>query len=663
MATNEVLAQSAGGVPLFACASLSVLGIVRAYGSWGVGMAARWLVAATSVVAMLVAGCTGSSHAPASRSSSSNDSSHSSTGQAGPVVVSGVSSTPTVADKGAAAAPARDAAFASHIYALGPSGPLASKANVTIKLDQPLPSGTPVVAATREATSEPWTYLPATLSGDGTSATFTTTHFSLFGILWLDVKDLAAAFKADFIDGVTGGLTQTVTKPSCPQEAQARGDGYTITSSTTDAVYWCFGVENGTRVLKVTVHRRYPMEITHPNMDVISNQYNHLALAAVSRLVSGKTTIVEPAGTATFNADLPRGGSEGISTEMDGAGQSLYALQVGIETLTNILTRAGAGADKKAIPYLDKAVTIRSCAQGIAEGTSGALISGCLSPAQILEIYGVKGLLLAPIMAIGGVIAFFHSEWNALIDQFNSHDKYTVTIKRPEAGGFQVTAPTPLCGSATATDYSASGGAQTYPQPVEVVLAPEPGGPSVSCATALQSVRRYYALPPTSPHDRNIFHAKIVKPLVCSWPSVDDQDATEGQLMGQCQLISSGSATNPVVVDIWSGWNEHQATPDCGAASLVAAIEATDRRRQITGDSAMTAHACYDGYAAAHVDNPCCVGLLIFHAIHGKWIGIRLGSEHLPRTILDAEASAGLNIPLGVVYLLQQALDDRTRQE
>lgn len=317
-----------------------------------------------------------------------------------------------------AAAPGRDATFASHIYALRPSGPLASKATVTIKLDRPLPAGTPVVAATRETTSDPWTYLAATLSPDGTSATFTTTHFSLFGILWLDTKDLAAAFKADFIDGVTGGLTQTVNKPSCPQETQARGEGYTITSSTTDAVYWCFGIDNGTRVLKVTVHRRYPMEITHPNMDVISNPYNHLAPAAVSRLVSGNTTIVEPAGTATFNADLPAGSSEGISTEMDGAGQSLYALQVGIETLSSILTRFGAGTDKKAIQYLDKAVTIHSCAQGIAEGTSGALIRGCRSPAQILEIYGVKGLLLAPIMAVGGVIAFFHSEWNALIDQF-----------------------------------------------------------------------------------------------------------------------------------------------------------------------------------------------------------------------------------------------------
>ncbi len=392
-------------------------------------------VVAVAVAVSLVAGCTGGNgrHA-ASSSAAAGKSGSSAAATAGPVVVSGVSVAPTVTDKGTAAAPGRGIAFASHVFALGPSGPLPSSATVTIKLNRTLAAGTPVVAATKESASLPWTYLPATLSGDGASAAFTTSHFSLFGVLWLDTKDLAAAFKADFIDDVTGGLTQTVTKPTCQHESEARGDGYTVTSSSSDAVYWCFGIENGTRVLKVTVHRRYPMEIAHPNMNVISNHYNHLALSALSHLTSGNATIVEPGGTAVFNADLLAGGGvrggESISTQMDGLGQSLYALQVGIETLTNILTRFGAGADKKAVDYFGDALQAHSCTQGLAEGTSGAIISGCLNPKQILQIYGVKGLLLAPVMAIGGVIAFFHSEYNALIDQFNHHDKYTITLNR-----------------------------------------------------------------------------------------------------------------------------------------------------------------------------------------------------------------------------------------
>jgi hypothetical protein len=61
---------------------------------------------------------------------------------------------------------------------------------------------------------------------------------------------------------------------------------------------------------------------------------------------------------------------------------------------------------------------------------AGALVSGCFSPSHLLKAFGTAGLLLAPIVAVGGLVAFFHGEWNALVDQFNGHDKYTVAITR-----------------------------------------------------------------------------------------------------------------------------------------------------------------------------------------------------------------------------------------
>jgi hypothetical protein len=74
------------------------------------------------------------------------------------------------------------------------------------------------------------------------------------------------------------------------------------------------------------------------------------------------------------------------------------------------------------------------------------LISGCFSPKDILETFGAKGLLLAPVMAIGGVVAFLHGEWNALIDQFNDHDEYKIVLTREAAAPTSsptTTAPSP----------------------------------------------------------------------------------------------------------------------------------------------------------------------------------------------------------------------------
>jgi hypothetical protein len=285
------------------------------------------------------------------------------------------------------------------------------------------------VVATRESATQPWTYLPGRLSADRSKVTFTTRHFSFFGILGYDLGQLVSAFKSDFVDGLTSEATATIgSPPSCDREADARKDGYKISSDSGDTMYWCFGVEGGHRVLKVTDHRRYPLEVAHPNMSVLHNSYDRLQLSALSRLVSGQHAIIEPGGTATFNADLSPGGNEGIATESDSTGQSFYALQVGVETLVSILTRFGAGSGVKALDKTGDLLTARSCLDSLGKG-SGALISGCFNPTQIMEAFGVKGLLLAPIMAVGGVLSFFRGEWNALVDTVTGHDQYRINIR------------------------------------------------------------------------------------------------------------------------------------------------------------------------------------------------------------------------------------------
>jgi len=210
----------------------------------------------------------------------------------------------------------------------------------------------------------------------------------------------------------------------------ARAEGYHVTSSTTDTVYWCLGkASSGRRILHVTNHRSYPLQVFHPNMAVLTNLHDYLALSALSRYASGPFAILAPGANATFNADLEPGSREGIQTELDAFGQSLYALQVGVETLLSVLTRFGAGSDKKAVEAVGSLLSVRSCADSLGKG-GGAFLAGCFSPDQMITALGRKALLVVPLMVFGPLLSFFRSELNALVDQFNNHDRYEILLTR-----------------------------------------------------------------------------------------------------------------------------------------------------------------------------------------------------------------------------------------
>jgi hypothetical protein len=334
-----------------------------------------------------------------------------------------------VTDLGRASAPGRFMKFASRIYSVTTSGPrLHRPARLRIALVQHLAPATPVLVATRETEAEAWTYVAGKLTPDGRHVTFAATRFGMFGALTIDVKALIEAFKRDFLNGIDGGLTRTVNQPLCDQQAVARSDGFTINSSSGSTLYWCFGAGSAGRILKVTNRRRFPVELAHPNMALLGNELDAGAWASLSHIGSGSNTILAPGATATYNANLQHGEGEGISTEIDGPGQSLYALQVGVQTLVSILTRFDLGGGDYA-DAADTLLTIHSCSTSVTNG-SGDILAGCFSPADLVRAFGTKGLLLAPLMTAGPVVSFFHAEVDALVSQFNDNDRYQIFIKR-----------------------------------------------------------------------------------------------------------------------------------------------------------------------------------------------------------------------------------------
>lgn len=327
----------------------------------------------------------------------------------------------------------------SALYRLSPSGPLPSAVTVTLPLAQPLPEGMTPIVTTAETATGPWTYLPAAPSADRRSVTFSTDHFSLFGVLGLDLLRMLTAFKESFVDVLDGGATAEAARPTCAGENQARGDGYSIRSVSSDALYWCFGMEQGRRVLRLVDNRRYPLTVHHPGLPVREqDRASWGELASLSRLVSGPTSVLPPRTAISYDVDIPPGRGAKLTTEFDGLGQSLYALQVGLETLAAILTRFGKGSNPKlkdfrAVEQMDRLLTKAPCVEAVRAANPIAMVKECLEPEELVRMFGNAALLIVPLVVFGPLIEFFHSEFNALGDQFDGRSRYALIIAREAA--------------------------------------------------------------------------------------------------------------------------------------------------------------------------------------------------------------------------------------
>ncbi|MGH3197875.1 MAG: hypothetical protein ACRDNT_18610 [Streptosporangiaceae bacterium] len=322
----------------------------------------------------------------------------------------------------------------SRTYQLSPPGPLASPQTVRLPLTRRVPPGWAVVVATAETSSGPWTYLAARLSADRRTAIFTTVHHSIFTVIGENVSSLLKFFKTQFLDGLSSGATASAVRPSCAGQAAARA-GYSVQSSSGGTAYWCFGTDSsGQRILRVVNNRLYPLEIQHPGLAMAeSPAIDYGSLASLSHLLSSHQSILAPGAQIGYRVSLAPGHAAGAQTAADGFGQSLFALQTGINALLAILTRFGAGGASKNITAMNDALGDTACADAMLVGNPGSILASCLSPKDMADYFGPAGLLLAPLAVAGGLADFFASEFQGLHDILTGHDKYTIVIQRQTA--------------------------------------------------------------------------------------------------------------------------------------------------------------------------------------------------------------------------------------
>jgi len=321
-----------------------------------------------------------------------------------------------------------------------PSGTLPAPVTLQFKLSRPLKSTDIVFIATSESLNGPWSLLQPTISPDRQYASVQTTHLSWWRTFWYDVGLAAGEFKKQILAEVSDDLLNEATQPQCQNEAKARYDSYYITSSAKDTLYWCLGVENNARVLKVVNRMRYPLEVSHPGLTIKSLTGPTTKIGQLAQLGSRQNTILYPFAEADFAVDLSPGNKAAIGVAYSGSAQGLYQLGFGVTTLINMLAwdraeSAGIGSGKLSATNwttiaqaMNQFLAAKDCANAVLASNAEQVFVDCFNEDNLKKVFGWKGLLLAPITPISSVVGFFRGEFNLMGGVLTSRSEYQTNI-------------------------------------------------------------------------------------------------------------------------------------------------------------------------------------------------------------------------------------------
>jgi hypothetical protein len=304
---------------------------------------------------------------------------------------------------------------------------------VTIELDHALPRDTALVVGTREAITDSWTWLPATLTADQKHAQFTTKHLSEFGVLAVDAPEVISSFKQQAQAGLVSDIDKAAKKPTCTDPKQARLDGYTATvlAPPRTTLSWCFGLEKDKRVLKVVNRRLVPVQVSHGDAVATATTSNVTGVWTtwLGLLAPGsKDTFLAPGGSATYDAELEPKTKLDVTAETDARAQSLRALYSAVHAIVAEVQNFGV-AKPDPVQTFQGLVARPQCADALGQG-SDALLAGCLSLRKMKQTFGNNAILLAPLVSSRSMKVFLANRFKFLSEQDQKVDTQQITIAR-----------------------------------------------------------------------------------------------------------------------------------------------------------------------------------------------------------------------------------------
>jgi hypothetical protein len=328
-----------------------------------------------------------------------------------------------------AVSPGASLSFASPIYSVTTSKEITGPTKVQLLLDNALPRTSPVFVVTRRAPSNPWTYLPARLMSDQRHVEFTATHFSDFAVLVMDVEGALQTFRDDVRARLGSGVNAKVKKPECADPAGAKKDGYSVGFSRgKKTVFWCFGLENDKRVVKVTNRRVIPIQVGHATAPEIDPAAAPKAWVTWAGLLGKGATFLAPGRTVTYDADLDPLKRLLISATSDSKAQSLDAFEATVGGLVAAVTKFGAGSSST--PNTVASLVARpQCAKALGLG-SDKMLAGCLSRRKVMTTFGSRGILLARLTAASSTAAFLRKQSTAIATDVVKNVNQNILVRR-----------------------------------------------------------------------------------------------------------------------------------------------------------------------------------------------------------------------------------------
>lgn len=314
---------------------------------------------------------------------------------------------------------------------ISPGGALNSPITLQFELDQsPADTESVFVAMLPEDTTE-WTYLPAEVSADSRYVTVETDHLSNWWSFSIDWDGLLDNAGQEVLDSLTGGLTEHAEHPECENEDAAREDGYTIDSSAKDTLYWCFGIEDDQRVLKVTNRMSYPLMVDHPGLTVKEQSPMQLELQQLARIGSDEQSLLLPYETIVYSTDLQAGASAEISTEFSPAAQWLHEAEAVVRM---VVSMGGMLGGKAVAPWTGLSFVLEQtdCYNAYETGDMGDFIFGCLHLETILSLVGPAGMILSAFVLSGTFIDWAIDKVRSRGAANGDQDSYQVWIEREE---------------------------------------------------------------------------------------------------------------------------------------------------------------------------------------------------------------------------------------
>jgi len=375
--------------------------------------------------ALVTAGCGGTTELPKAKPPSSSP-----TPVDPSVVIEGVEPEDMVVTDATGTSPGVNLSFASPIYTVETASPLTGPTQVQLLLDNALPRTVPIFVASRPAAGKPWTYQPGELMSDQRHVQFTTTHLSDFAVLVMDQEGALQSFQQDLRSRLDFSVNRKVKKPECEEPVEARKDGYTVISTKgRKTVYWCFGLENDKRVLRVVNRRVLPIQVAHPDVPVVPPAVaTPKAWAPWAGVLGDEATFLPPGRTVTYDVDLEPTKNVLISAATDSTAQSMRALQAAVGAL--VLRLNGFGVrNAKTVPTVDSLIDRPQCAKALGKGAD-KLLAGCLSRSKMVATFGTAGLLLSRLTSDPTTKPFLRQQFKAIASDVQKNGDQNILVRR-----------------------------------------------------------------------------------------------------------------------------------------------------------------------------------------------------------------------------------------